>query len=96
MYRNQTTMSIQHSINLKPSTSCLLSKLERRCFQEIDVSEKHYNKNTFDSDIKGALIASRYGFTQLISYPVPTEQPNTNYGYSIHEGIFTCTSSNDT
>ena len=58
--------------------------------QEIDVFKKHYNKNTFDSDIKGALIASRYGFTQLISYPVSTEQPNTNYGYSIHEGIFTC------
>ncbi|CAI8499881.1 unnamed protein product [Hanseniaspora opuntiae] len=54
--------------------------------QEIDVFKKHFTKNTFDSDIKGALIASRYGFTQLISYPASRDQ-NTNYGYSIHEGI---------
>lgn len=54
--------------------------------QEIDVFKKHYTKNTFDSDIKGALIASRYGFTQLISYPTFKDQ-HTNYGYSIHEGI---------
>lgn len=58
--------------------------------QEIDVFRKHYSKNTFDSDIKGALIASRYGFTQLVSYPASKDQPAASYGYSIHEGIMNC------
>lgn len=53
--------------------------------QPLPVSRNRHNKNTFDSEIKGALIVSRHGFEQLLSYP---KSAYTNsYGYSIFDGI---------
>ncbi|OBA28784.1 hypothetical protein HANVADRAFT_51239 [Hanseniaspora valbyensis NRRL Y-1626] len=53
--------------------------------QQLAITPRSHNNNTFDSEIKGALIVSRYGFDQLISYP--RSQYNTSYNYPIFDGI---------
>lgn len=55
--------------------------------QQLAITKKSNNANTFDSEVKGALIVSRYGFDQLVSYP--KSQYNSSYNYSIFDGIVT-------
>ncbi|XBW37186.1 hypothetical protein QEN19_002765 [Hanseniaspora menglaensis] len=54
-------------------------------FQQLPVTRSRNNRNTFDSEMKGALIVSRYAFDQLVT--LSNSQYSNTYNGSVFDGI---------